>query len=78
LPGNGTRSTARYRRTYHGQVDTPSRGGRVLAVSDLHAAYPGDRTWIEQLRPGSDDDWLIVRGGPAHFPRVILPRESQP
>jgi predicted phosphodiesterase len=43
-------------------VDTPSRGGRVLTVSDLHGAHPDNRARIEQLRPGSEDDGLIVAG----------------
>jgi 3',5'-cyclic AMP phosphodiesterase CpdA len=31
-------------------------------VSDLHVAYPENRQMVENLRPGSDEDWLIVAG----------------
>jgi 3',5'-cyclic AMP phosphodiesterase CpdA len=37
-------------------------GGRLLAVSDLHVAYAENRAVVDALRPGSDDDWLIVAG----------------
>ncbi len=36
--------------------------GRLLAVSDLHVGHRGNRPVTESLRPGSDDDWLIVAG----------------
>jgi 3',5'-cyclic AMP phosphodiesterase CpdA len=36
--------------------------GTLLAVSDLHVAYPENRAFAEALRPTSDDDWLIVAG----------------
>ena len=36
--------------------------GRLLAISDLHVAYPENRTAVESLRPQSDDDWLLVAG----------------
>ncbi len=36
--------------------------GRLLAVSDLHVAFRENRALLESLRPGSDDDWLIVAG----------------
>ncbi|MBB4677097.1 metallophosphoesterase family protein [Crossiella cryophila] len=36
---------------------------RLLAVSDLHVAYPENRTIVEeQLHPGHPGDWLIVAG----------------
>lgn len=35
---------------------------RLLAVSDLHVRYPENRAVVDDLRPGSDDDWLIVAG----------------
>lgn len=34
--------------------------GRLLAVSDLHAAVSGNRPIVESLHPTSDADWLIV------------------
>ncbi|MEU1791001.1 metallophosphoesterase family protein [Streptomyces sparsogenes] len=36
--------------------------GELLAISDLHVAYSENREIVERLRPGSDDDWLIVAG----------------
>ena len=35
---------------------------RRLAVSDLHVRYPENRAVVEGLRPGTDQDWLIVAG----------------
>ncbi len=34
----------------------------IRAVSDLHIAYPENRRIVEELKPGSPDDWLIVAG----------------
>jgi 3',5'-cyclic AMP phosphodiesterase CpdA len=36
--------------------------GQLLAVSDLHVTHPENRRIVEQLRPESDADWLIVCG----------------
>ncbi|MFG1918439.1 metallophosphoesterase family protein [Micromonospora sp. NPDC048898] len=37
--------------------------GRLLAISDLHVAYEENRRFVaDELRPGSDEDWLIVAG----------------
>ncbi|WP_411105563.1 metallophosphoesterase family protein [Streptomyces sp. cmx-4-9] len=36
--------------------------GRLLAVSDLHTVHKENRSVVESLRPGSDEDWLIVAG----------------
>ena len=35
---------------------------RLLAVSDLHVRYPENRAVVENIRPGNDEDWLIVAG----------------
>jgi 3',5'-cyclic AMP phosphodiesterase CpdA len=35
---------------------------RLLALSDLHVGYPDNRAIVENLRPESGDDWLIVAG----------------
>jgi 3',5'-cyclic AMP phosphodiesterase CpdA len=44
-------------------MTTPNgAGGRLLAVSDLHVTHPENRRIVEQLRPQSDADWLIVCG----------------
>ncbi|MCK7626472.1 metallophosphoesterase [Streptomyces sp. RS10V-4] len=39
-----------------------SRGGRLVAVSDLHVRYEENRDIVERLTPESDDDWLLVAG----------------
>jgi 3',5'-cyclic AMP phosphodiesterase CpdA len=36
--------------------------GTLWATSDLHVAYPENRAIVAGLRPGSDDDWLLVAG----------------
>ena len=36
--------------------------GNLFAVSDLHVGYPENRQIAAELRPESDDDWLIVAG----------------
>ncbi|MEW2395147.1 metallophosphoesterase [Streptomyces sp. NPDC046862] len=35
---------------------------RLLAVSDLHLSYEENRQWLDRLRPGTDEDWLLVAG----------------
>ncbi len=35
---------------------------RLLAISDLHVAYPENRELIENLRPETDGDWLLLAG----------------
>jgi 3',5'-cyclic AMP phosphodiesterase CpdA len=44
---------------------------RLLAVSDLHVRYPENRAVVEGLRPGSDQDWLIVAGDVAEQPADV-------
>jgi 3',5'-cyclic AMP phosphodiesterase CpdA len=34
----------------------------LLAVSDLHVSYPENRRIVEEMRPTSGGDWLIVAG----------------
>ena len=34
----------------------------LLALSDLHVAYPENRKIISELRPNSDADWLLLAG----------------
>jgi 3',5'-cyclic AMP phosphodiesterase CpdA len=34
----------------------------LFAVSDLHVSHEGNREVVEQIRPTSDGDWLIVAG----------------
>ncbi|MGW7662295.1 metallophosphoesterase family protein [Streptomyces sp. NPDC054756] len=43
-------------------TSTAARTGRLLAVSDLHIGYDENRALVEAMRPGSDDDWLLVAG----------------
>ncbi len=35
---------------------------RLLAISDLHVVHPENRKIVEELRPDSDQDWLILAG----------------
>ncbi|MEV0389539.1 metallophosphoesterase [Nonomuraea sp. NPDC050643] len=35
---------------------------RLLAVSDLHVAHPENRAIVEQLKPITPGDWLLVAG----------------
>lgn len=35
---------------------------RLLALSDLHVAFPENRKIVEDLRPGSAGDWLLLAG----------------
>jgi 3',5'-cyclic AMP phosphodiesterase CpdA len=34
----------------------------VYAISDLHVGFPENRAFVEELRPASGGDWLIVAG----------------
>ncbi len=36
--------------------------GKLVAISDLHVAYPENRQLVENLRPESERDWLLVAG----------------
>ena len=36
--------------------------GKLLAISDLHVRYPENRQFVQDLRPDSDRDWLLVAG----------------
>jgi len=44
------------------RLDDTWRGGRLVAVSDLHAAMAENRAVIEELRPEHPQDWLLVAG----------------
>jgi 3',5'-cyclic AMP phosphodiesterase CpdA len=35
---------------------------RLLALSDLHVAYPENRAIVEALHPGVEGDWLLLAG----------------
>ncbi|MBM9507591.1 metallophosphoesterase [Actinacidiphila acididurans] len=37
-------------------------GAQLLAISDLHVGYEANRSIVEDLRPDTDEDWLIVAG----------------
>jgi 3',5'-cyclic AMP phosphodiesterase CpdA len=39
---------------------------RLLATSDLHVDLSANRALVEQLRPQSTDDWLLVGGDVSH------------
>jgi 3',5'-cyclic AMP phosphodiesterase CpdA len=36
--------------------------GTLFAISDLHVAFADNRRFVEELRPETDADWLIVAG----------------
>lgn len=36
--------------------------GNLLAISDLHVGYAENRRIVEELRPRTDSDWLLVAG----------------
>ncbi|MFD0856896.1 metallophosphoesterase, partial [Actinomadura adrarensis] len=36
--------------------------GALYAISDIHVGFPDNRAFVEELRPDSGDDWLIVAG----------------
>ena len=36
--------------------------GGLYAISDIHVGFPDNRAFIHDLRPESDDDWLVVAG----------------
>ncbi|MEV7400431.1 metallophosphoesterase [Streptomyces sp. NPDC091267] len=36
--------------------------GNLLAISDLHVAYEQNRKIVEELRPRTAEDWLLVAG----------------
>jgi 3',5'-cyclic AMP phosphodiesterase CpdA len=42
-------------------------GPRLLALSDLHVAYPENRKIVEELQPGSAADWLLLAGDVGEF-----------
>lgn len=44
-----------------------NRPGRLVAVSDLHVRYAENRRIVDDIRPGSEDDWLIVAGDVAEL-----------
>ena len=35
---------------------------KLMAVSDIHVGHQGNRPVVEQIRPDSPEDWLIVAG----------------
>jgi len=37
-------------------------GPQLLAVSDLHVGRPGNRRIVEEMRPTTEDDWLVIAG----------------
>jgi 3',5'-cyclic AMP phosphodiesterase CpdA len=43
-------------------VTGPDAAGTLFAISDLHVGYEENHRFVEELRPESDADWLIVAG----------------
>jgi 3',5'-cyclic AMP phosphodiesterase CpdA len=35
---------------------------KLLAASDLHTAFPENRAFIDEIRPESSEDWLLLAG----------------
>ncbi|MEV4176891.1 metallophosphoesterase [Nonomuraea sp. NPDC049709] len=52
-------------------MPAPESEGRLLAVSDLHIAYPENRAIVEDLKPVTPGDWLLVAGDVAERPADI-------
>lgn len=45
---------------------------KLLATSDLHVGYAGNRPFVSSIAPQSDGDWLIVAGDVAdHFDEIV-------
>lgn len=44
-----------------------STGAKLLAISDLHVAFPENRKVIESITPTTDEDWLLVAGDVGEF-----------
>jgi 3',5'-cyclic AMP phosphodiesterase CpdA len=44
-----------------------SADAKLLAVSDLHVAFPENRKVIETIQPTTADDWLLVAGDVGEF-----------
>ncbi|HLH58850.1 MAG TPA: metallophosphoesterase [Streptosporangiaceae bacterium] len=47
--------------------ERPAAVPRLLALSDLHVGYPENRRLIEELRPGTAGDWLLLAGDVGEF-----------
>ncbi len=45
--------------------------GTLLAVSDLHLGHAANRRFVEDLRPESEEDWLIVAGDVGDSPEQV-------
>jgi 3',5'-cyclic AMP phosphodiesterase CpdA len=41
---------------------TDGDAGNLLAISDLHIGYAENRALVENMRPETDQDWLLVAG----------------
>lgn len=56
-------------------VGEAGTGGSLVAISDLHVGYAENRRFVEELRPDSPEDWLLVAGDVgetvAHIERTL-------
>ncbi|NUU22239.1 MAG: metallophosphoesterase [Streptomycetaceae bacterium] len=51
---------------------TPAPDGPALyAVSDVHTAIPANFAIVEEIRPHTDEDWMVVAGDVAEDPDVV-------
>lgn len=48
--------------TYELRGRSGSGTSKLVAISDLHVRYPENRALVEDLRPESSADWLLVAG----------------
>lgn len=51
--------------------ETAGATGNVLAISDLHISYEENRKLVDQLRPETEGDWLLVAGDIGELSRDI-------
>ena len=66
-PGGCAAAASRAGCCDHGRVTAAGQAAKLLAVSDLHVAHPKNRAIVEELRPDSPVDWLLVAGDVAEL-----------
>jgi hypothetical protein len=49
---------------------------RLLALSDLHVAFPENRKIVDGLHPENEDDWLLLAGDTGELPRISSGRSE--
>ena len=51
--------------------------GSLFATSDLHSSFSENRRIIDEMRPESSDDWLIVAGDVAQLHQMLANLHSE-